>query len=97
MITADNITDEIRPGVSVSWLHSDGTELTGVVMSHFGARLWNVRENSGTHHVIGEWILNARAKEACSCGHSRESHDLDDACSMCECRALNARANGGAK
>jgi hypothetical protein len=29
----------------------------------------------------------------CECGHGRESHDLDDACSACRCRAMSNPAD----
>ena len=47
-------------GTRITWRHSDGTELVGVVVSRFGnRRLINVRADRGTDHVVGEWICKA--------------------------------------
>lgn len=32
--------------------------------------------------------LEGRGRVACGCGHARETHDLDDACMECDCRAF---------
>lgn len=51
---------EVKPGAEVTWPDINGCELAGKVEKHFGARLWYVKQDNGTEHVVGSWILRPR-------------------------------------
>lgn len=99
-----DITEEDAKAEGAAYRIAPGGDLSGAFQglagsigyrAHF-ADLWrsiNGVESWDANPFV--WALSFRrvdSRASCECGHARESHDLDDACSMCECRTWSRSA-----